>query len=72
MSDSNDKPRCPNCKKAVKGLFEDLSREAKKSYRYERRAWYCKYCKLVWKDNEVLIMKIIYESVEALDADEEI
>lgn len=55
-----NRARCPECHKALKGLFEDLSRDAKKNYRYIRRAYYCKGCKAVFKDEEVVFLRIMY------------
>ena len=53
---------CPNCKKAVVGLYYNYREtKNKRNLRPQRKAFYCKHCDLVLKDNEVVYKKIIYE-----------
>jgi hypothetical protein len=51
---------CPNCKKAVVGLFHN-SRNEKKQFRPIRKAFYCKYCDSVLKNHEVVYKIINWE-----------
>lgn len=51
---------CPDCKKSVVGLYQNVRRSDPQK-QYIRRAYYCKHCKLVLPDNAVVYKKIIYE-----------
>ena len=53
---------CPKCKKAVVGLYQNY---VKPKRHYVRRAFYCKSCDIVLKDDEITYKKITFEKKEA-------
>jgi len=57
------KEYCPECKKPVVGLFQNI-RNKNPNSQWKRRAYYCKKCDFVLKDDEIVYKKILYEKVK--------
>jgi len=61
------KEYCPNCKRAVVGLYQNIRLKGKKTannnpkFKYVRRAFYCKNCEIVLLDHQVYYKKITFE-----------
>ena len=56
------KEYCPNCKKAVVGLYKNnRNKKHHPSKLWIRVAYYCEECKLVLLDNAIVYKKITYE-----------
>lgn len=55
-----NKKYCPDCKKSVVGLYQNI-RRINPTKQWKRRAYYCKNCNIVLPDNTVVYKKITYE-----------
>jgi len=56
------KELCPNCKKSVVGLYQNI-RSINPKKQFIRRAFYCKNCDCILNDNEIVYKKIIYKKL---------
>ena len=57
------KEYCPDCEIAVVGLFQNI-RNKNPSNQWIRRAYYCKKCKRILTDNEIVYKRTIYMKKE--------
>ncbi len=59
------KEYCPDCKLSVVGLYYKkdigLTENNNRKFQYVRKAYYCKRCSNVLKDDEIIYKKIIFE-----------
>lgn len=53
--------KCPKCKRGLVGLYYNRRlKDKKRTLKPIRKAFLCKYCDLVLKDNEVVFKTVIY------------